>query len=79
MNTSLAESRSNQEVAQRWTTLYKAPLLVSRWLDGELKSKAEINKTIELINVWRERLTNISWFMRNLNEFLAREANKEEV
>ncbi|MGR5220956.1 hypothetical protein ACPV4B_12055 [Vibrio parahaemolyticus] len=27
-----AESWSDEEVAQRWTTLYKAPLLVTRWL-----------------------------------------------
>ncbi|MCL9775476.1 transposase [Vibrio methylphosphonaticus] len=78
VNTALAESWSHQEVAQRWTTLYKAPLLVSRWLGCELKSKAEINKTLALIGEWRERLTDISWFMRNLNEFVAREANKEE-
>ncbi|MEZ9585026.1 hypothetical protein AB4230_22480 [Vibrio cyclitrophicus] len=51
---------------------------MSRWLDGELKSKAEINKTLELIDEWRERLQDISWFMRNLNEYVAREANKEE-
>ncbi|OEE10488.1 hypothetical protein OC1_16730 [Vibrio cyclitrophicus ZF207] len=78
VNTDNAKSWSDEEVAQRWTALYKAPLLVSRWLDGELKFKAEINKTLELIDEWRERLQNISWFMRNLNEFVAREANKEE-
>ncbi|MGF1779058.1 transposase [Vibrio nomapromontoriensis] len=78
VNTASAESWSHQEVAQRWTTLYKAPLLVSRWLGDELTSKAEINKTLALIDEWRERLTDISWFMRNINEFVAREANKEE-
>lgn len=78
VNTGNAESWSDEEIAQRWTALYKAPLLVSRWLGGELKSKAEINKTLELIDEWRERLQDISWFMRNLNEFVAREANKEE-
>jgi REP element-mobilizing transposase RayT len=78
VNAASAESWSDEEVAQRWTALYKAPLLVSRWLGGELKSKAEINKTLELIDDWRERLQDISWFMRNLNEFVAREANKEE-
>ncbi|CAK3668340.1 hypothetical protein [Vibrio crassostreae] len=78
VNTANAESWSDEEVVQRWTALYKAPLLVSRWFSGELKSKAEINKTLELIDEWRERLQNISWFMRNLNEYVAREANKEE-
>ncbi len=78
INTATAESWTDEEVAQHWTTLYKTPLLVSRWLNGELKSKGEINKTLELIGEWRERLTDISWFMRNLNEYVAREANKEE-
>lgn len=78
VNKASAESWSDEEIAQRWTALYKVPLLVSRWLGGELKSKAEINKTLELIDEWRERLQDISWFMRNLNEYVAREANKEE-
>lgn len=50
VNTATAEPWSYKEVVQRWTTLYKTPLLVSRWLGYELKSKAEINKTLELIN-----------------------------
>jgi REP element-mobilizing transposase RayT len=78
VDTATAKSWSDEEVAQRWTTLYKAPLLVTRWLNGELKSKAETRKTLELIDDWRERLTDISWFMRNINEYVAREANKEE-
>ena len=49
----------------------------SRWLGGEFKPKAEINKTLELIDEWRKRLQNTFWFMRNLNEFVVREANKE--
>ncbi|MCZ8485315.1 hypothetical protein O9993_04065 [Vibrio lentus] len=58
--------------------LYKAPLLMSRWLDGELKTNVEINRALELIDEWFERLTYISWFMRNLNERVPRAANKEE-
>lgn len=50
VNTADAEFWSDEEVAQRWIVLYKAPLLVSRWLGGELKAKAEINKTLELID-----------------------------
>ncbi|MFC5078885.1 hypothetical protein VTH8203_03076 [Vibrio thalassae] len=53
VDTTAAESWSDEEVVQRWTTLYKAPLLVTRWLGGELKSKAEINKTLEVIDEWR--------------------------
>lgn len=78
VDTATTKSWSDEEVALRWTTLYKAPLLVTRWLNGELKSKAETRKTLELIDEWRERLMDISWFMRNLNEYVARKANKEE-
>ncbi|MFA0097846.1 hypothetical protein AB4406_22340 [Vibrio splendidus] len=51
---------------------------MSRWLDGELKTNVEINRALELIDEWFERLTYISWFMRNLNERVPRAANKEE-
>ena len=41
-------------------------------------SKAEVQKVKELAEEYRSRLLDISWFMRCLNEYLAREANKED-
>ena len=41
-------------------------------------SEAEIEKVREIGEDWRSRLTDISWFMRCLNEFITRMANKED-
>ena len=32
----------------------------------------------EFVTTWRERLYDISWFMKNLNECIARAANTED-
>jgi hypothetical protein len=39
---------------------------------------AEIAKVVELAESYRARLADLSWFMRVLNETIAREANKED-
>jgi REP element-mobilizing transposase RayT len=54
---------SDEEVAARWGRLFAVPE------DG-------VNER-EMLS-WRERLTSISWFMRCINEPLARRANKED-
>ena len=53
-------------------------MLIDRFLRGEIKSKAELTVVDEIIATWRERLMDISWFMRCLNESIAREAKKED-
>ncbi|MCG7981433.1 MAG: transposase, partial [Candidatus Thiodiazotropha lotti] len=66
------------EVIRRWTQLYKGHLLADRYLAGEVMSGAEKAVLSELIEEWRLRLFDISWFMRCLNEHLARKANEED-
>lgn len=68
---------TQQEIAQRWTTLYKEPLLIRRWRDGSAGA-AERALAEQLIERWRKRLIDISWYMRSLNEYLARRANAED-
>ncbi len=74
-----ANGWSDAEVVERWTQLYSGNVLVNRWLqEANTMDQAQIDKVYEVIAVWRERLCNISWFMRGVNETIARMANEEE-
>jgi REP element-mobilizing transposase RayT len=66
------------EVIERWSRLFSLPVLVQRYLRGQTTSDAEVNKAVEIVEEWRTRLTDISWFMRVLNESIARQANRED-
>lgn len=57
---------------------FKGHLLVDRWENGEAQTSAEKDAALELIAEWRQRLFDISWFMRCLNEGIARRANEED-
>lgn len=69
---------SDLEVCQRWGQLYSTPTIVQRWLNQQSVSEIECQTALTVIAGWRERLIDISWFMRCLNEFIARKANKED-
>jgi REP element-mobilizing transposase RayT len=68
---------TQEEVVVHWTRLFGTPRLVERWLNGTA-SHAERKRAETIIERWRGRLYNISWFMRCLNEHLARKANAED-
>jgi len=74
----LAKSWSTEEVLTQWHQLFKGTLLTQQYLRGdELIEPLQqiVNETAE---VYRARLMDISWFMRILNEDIARKANKED-
>ncbi len=72
------EQWSFDEVIERWSGVFKGPLLVTRYRAGESLSQEEHNAISKIVSEWRERLKDISWYMRCLNESVAREANIED-
>jgi len=72
----LAESWSMAEVIRYWHQLYQGTLLSQKYQRGDRLSKGEPIGLQETVTIYRQRLYNISWLMRNLNEYIAREANK---
>jgi REP element-mobilizing transposase RayT len=73
-----AEHLTATEVVERWQQLFSIPLLVSRYLQGTTTTQAECVAAEKVLTLWRTRLSDISWFMRGLNEHLARRANEED-
>lgn len=67
---SQAENWTDEEVYQRWKMLF--PKDAKKWacIGGYTFTQR--------IKLWRERLMNVSWFMRCLNEMIACMANKED-
>ena len=69
---------NTREVIERWLQLYKGPLLIQRFAAGEALGGAELDQVDQFAEVRRARLMDISWFMRCLNEHIARRANEED-
>ena len=69
---------SDDEVFQRWTSLFRGPLLVQRYRAGAALSAAEQETVRTIAAVYRQRLGDLSWFMKCLNEPIARQANAED-
>ncbi len=74
----MAEKWTHTAVIERWGELFKLPVIITNFLKGEAQSKAELKVVDDIVEDWRERLYSVSWYMRILNEHIAREANKED-
>jgi hypothetical protein len=72
-----ARGWSDAEIVERWSRLFRLPILIERWRKGSA-GDAENAAAQEIIALWRSRLHDLSWFMRSLNEHLARLANAED-
>ena len=77
-----AEGWSQEEVFSRWEGLFSLPRFIlearSQQESGEPVAEALLKTIEETTEVYRKRLYDISWFMRVLNESIARMANKED-
>ncbi len=78
INQKKALDLSSHQVVARWAMTHKLPLIIQRWLTSQITSQIEHEKCIEIIEVWRKRLWNLSWYMKELNYNIACRANKED-
>lgn len=58
--------------------LFSGGVLIERYVVVQCGTDAELSKVAETAEIWRRRLMDISWFMRCLNENIARQAKKED-
>lgn len=73
-----ARELSQIEVIDRWQQLYNGADIIRRHQRVPLITSAELKVIDEIVGGWRERLSSISWFMKCLNEHIARMANIED-
>lgn len=66
------------DIINRWRSLYALPLLAQRYADNDLLTDEEHEEALRQIDERRRRLYDLSWFMRCLNEPIARMANLED-
>jgi REP element-mobilizing transposase RayT len=69
---------SDEEVARRWMQIFSGPLLMHQYLMNASMTTTELKCVADLLATWRERLCDLSWFMRCINEPIARMANRED-
>jgi hypothetical protein len=78
VNKVAADTWSMDEVIDRWYRLFNGHLLVDRFLTEETVTPAHFQAVEKLVEIWRARLYDISWYMKCLNEHIARQSNKED-
>lgn len=66
------------EVLTRWHQLFKGTLLTQQYTKKQTLDKFQLTMVESTAEIYKQRLMNISWFMRALNEPIARQANRED-
>jgi len=73
-----AKAWTTSEVLERWHQLFKGTLITQQFSRGEEIPDYLLASLLETVEVYRNRLMDISWFMRILNQGIARQANQED-
>ena len=74
----IALSWSKTEVIERWHRLFSGTPLSQTFITGAALDKTQTHHLNKDIALWRQRLMDVSWFMRIVNESIARQANAED-
>jgi REP element-mobilizing transposase RayT len=69
---------SASEVVKRWHRLFKGTVQSQAFANGEVLEGADRTLLDSQISTWTQRLMDISWYMRVINEKVARKANVED-
>ena len=73
-----AKSLTQRDIISRWCQITKGHAIATKYMNGDALIDGELMLLDALIAEWHERLSSISWFMRCLNEEIARKANRED-
>jgi len=75
INSKKAASWSTLDVLKRWHKLHKGTLFTQQCVRGEPLPEYATALVESSADIFKNRLMDISWFMRELNEPIARQAN----
>jgi len=73
-----AKSLTQKDIINRWCQITKGHAVATKYMNGDALIDGEVMLLDALLAEWHERLSSISWFMRCLNEEIARKANRED-
>jgi len=78
VNAQKAQNWSTLEVLQRWHKLHKGMQFTQKYAKGEVLEDFALKLVEASAETYRNRLMDISWLMKELNEPIARQANAED-